>query len=285
VLARAGEAVESVSWWLSIALFLLIAAYESVRPDKTPSVSTTRRWLGHFALYAVGLFILMQVAPARLAPLLSRSGGVSLPFAEIGRIGGDAAVLVSGFLLIDLFLYASHRVHHNVFALWRFHAVHHSDIDVDLTTTLRHHPLEFLLNAGLATALFVALGLPAWVFPIYGVCSIASGMFQHINGRIPPRLDAALRRVLVTPAMHRSHHSVEPAHHDANYGNVLSIWDRLLGTHKVLEPAAQHNLTFGVPEFTAPRFAGFLWTLVLPFLLRRPPTPAAVLATEKPAPP
>jgi sterol desaturase/sphingolipid hydroxylase (fatty acid hydroxylase superfamily) len=275
MLAWLGEAVEGVSWIVSITIFLVFAVYETVRPDKSMIVSTPGRWLGHFALYAVGLVILVQVAPARITPLLAEFGHSPTPFEIVGQSGGDVAVLVAGFLLIDLFLYASHRIHHRIYTLWRFHAVHHSDIDVDLTTTLRHHPLEFLLNAGLATVLFVALGLPAWVFPIYGVCSIASGLFQHLNAQLPPRIDRVLRSLLVTPAMHRSHHSADPAHYDYNYGNIFSIWDRVLGTHKVLASQAQQSLSFGVPEFTAPEFAGLRWALILPFRLRRPPFPAS----------
>ena len=269
MLEAISENVERLSWWVSISLFLVMAAYETLRPERAASVSTPRRWVGHFVLYAVGLLIVVQFSPDRIGSWLVPSDDSHLPFAAIRRTGGDIAVLVCGFLVMDLLIYSLHRIHHNIFLLWRFHSVHHSDTDVDVTTTMRHHPVGFLVNAGAATVVVVSLGLSAWVFPLYSLCSLIINMFQHINGRLPPWLDRVLRIVIVSPAMHRSHHSADPAHYDSKYGNILSVWDRLRGTYRVLTPAQQQAMAFGVPGFTAPRFAGFGWMLVLPFRLRR----------------
>ena len=269
MLETISDNVERFSWWVSISLFLVMAAYETVRPERAAAIPAWRRWLGHFALYAVGLLIVVQFSPDRIGPWLVPADEGRLPFSILRRIGGDVAVLVCGFLVMDLLIYSLHRIHHNVFTLWRFHSVHHSDTDVDATTTLRHHPVGFLVNAGAATIVVVSLGLSAWVFPLYGLCSLIINMFQHINGQLPAWLDRTLRLVIVSPAMHRSHHSADPAHYDSNYGNILSIWDRLLGTYRVLTPAQQQAMVFGVPGYTEPRYAGFGWMLLLPFKLRR----------------
>lgn len=261
------KAVEDASWWAAIALFLVFAAYESVQPnhqDRRPA-TTIRRWFANFVLYAAGLVLFVAIAPERIAILLYGDPGAHSLFAAIETSGGALAVLVTGCLLSDLLIYLTHRVHHAVFFLWRFHSVHHADTELDVSTTLRHHPVEYVGNATLIALIGIGLGLPAWVVPFYATLNIASGLFQHMNAMLPRRLDNALRCVLVTPGMHHTHHSMSPEHYNSNYGAVFSFWDRMFGTELSLSPQRQQSLSYGIAD--EPRY-GLLAALSLPLRLR-----------------
>jgi sterol desaturase/sphingolipid hydroxylase (fatty acid hydroxylase superfamily) len=265
-----GDWATYFSSWCQTVIFLAFALWETAAPERRGQVSVARRWVVNFALWALMLVILSSARPTTLAgKLLGVSSGTSL-FGAIDRLGGEWAVLVTGLLLIDLASYALHRLQHRVFFLWRFHAVHHADIDMDLTTTLRHHPGETLTSACLLGTTFAITGLPIWVTAVYGLLSIGGDLFNHANIRISPRVDAWLRTVLVTPRMHRVHHSACPEHFETNFGNLLSLWDRLFWTHRALAPHEDAAIAFGVPEFTAERYAGMTWSWILPFVLRRP---------------
>jgi sterol desaturase/sphingolipid hydroxylase (fatty acid hydroxylase superfamily) len=158
-------------------------------------------------------------------------------------------VPICGFLVSELFLYAAHRAEHGVCALWRMHVVHHSDIELDASTGFRHFPAEAALHVVIGTAIFVVLGVPAWVGVAYGMLSYVVGVTQHANVRVfAPHWDRALQWVLVTPDMHRVHHSICRADHDSNFGNILSIWDHLFGSYRAVSAAAHAAMEFGIAE-------------------------------------
>jgi len=264
-----GDWATYFSSWCQTVIFLVFALWETAAPERAGRLALARRWAVNFALGGVVLAILSTARPTTLAAkLLGVSAGASL-FGAVERLAGEWGVLVLGLLLIDFASYALHRLQHRVFFLWRFHAVHHSDIDMDVTTTLRHHPGETLASACMLGTAFAFTGLPVWVTAVYGVLSIGGDLFNHANIRIPRGVDAALRVALVTPRMHRVHHSACPEHFEANFGNLLSIWDHLCRTHRALSPQEDAAIAFGVPEFTAPRYAGMTWGWILPFVLRR----------------
>ncbi len=266
-----GDLAETISWWAAVGAFLLIAVIETARPERDLRYAVATRWAGHFALYGACLAVLGLAAPVSLAGKLFGGSQERFLFAALAREGGWT-VLIGGLLLLDLLVYAQHRLQHRVFLLWRFHAVHHADADMDASTSLRHHPGEVLTNACLITFLAIALGAPAWLFPVYGVISLSSGLFQHMNCRLPAGLECRLEWLLVTPAMHSLHHSVQAEHFDTNYGTVLSIWDRLFGTYRHLSDREREVLRFGVPGHTSALHARADFAWVLPFALRREPT-------------
>ncbi len=154
----------------------------------------------------------------------------------------------AAFLLLDLLRYAVHRCEHAVPLLWWIHALHHSDPDVDVTTSLRHHPLEYVL-ASIAywLAIFV-LDIPVLAVASYGAIVLASEAVQHGNIALPERLERWLQPLLVTTDMHRIHHSLSPAHANANYGAVLSVWDHLFGSYVRMTRVDHQALTFGVQD-------------------------------------
>jgi sterol desaturase/sphingolipid hydroxylase (fatty acid hydroxylase superfamily) len=248
--------------WVVIVTFLALAAWETVRPARAPEGGVASRWLVNIGLYATNAAVAAVFVPAAIADVLA--------IARLGDAAGDWGVLLVGVLLLDLYAYAIHRVQHRLFVLWRFHAVHHSDTDMDASTTLRHHPVEVLVSSIVGALVFALLGIPEWVFPIYALVGIVVSLTQHMNTHLPERLDHALRWVLVTPGLHRIHHSVAAADHGTNFSTVLSIWDRLFGTYRGEPQAGRGATVYGVPPFTAPEYAQPHWALLLPFALRRP---------------
>ena len=161
-------------------------------------------------------------------------------------------VLVS-VVLLDLAIYLQHVMFHAVPALWRLHRMHHADLDFDVTTGARFHPIEILLSMGIKLAVVMALGPPAVAVLIFEVLLNASSMFNHANVRIPPAIDAVLRWFVVTPDMHRVHHSIRRHETNSNFGFNLPWWDRLLGTYQA-QPAAGHtDMTIGIEQFRTPR--------------------------------
>ena len=178
-------------------------------------------------------------------PQLEAVLGVTLPSWPIAE---GWASLAAAFLLLDLLRYLVHRCKHAVPFLWSFHALHHSDPDVDVTTSVRLHPIEFLFNSGVFWVTAILLGIPATVGLTYGFTTFAVEAVQHGNIRLPERLDRWLQRVLVTTDMHRIHHSVAFAEASVNYATVFSIWDRLFGTYTRLTRAQHDSIVFGVRE-------------------------------------
>jgi sterol desaturase/sphingolipid hydroxylase (fatty acid hydroxylase superfamily) len=168
-------------------------------------------------------------------------------------------------LLLDLAIYLQHVMFHAVPALWRVHRMHHSDTDLDVTTGLRFHPVEIVLSMLIKFAAIAALGAPAVAVLLFEVLLNATSMFNHANLRLPERVDAALRQVLVTPDMHRVHHSVIERETNSNFGFNLALWDRLFGTYRAQPEAGHEGMTIGVEQFRDPAEARLDRMLTQPF--------------------
>lgn len=268
-----GDIAEFWSWWIAVGAFLCCATWESLAPEHQQDGLPATRWANNMLLYGASLGVVALLAPLAWAVSLLGSSGHE-PLTLLGHYAGDVAVLVAGILAIDCFIYVVHRLQHSVFVLWRFHAVHHADPAVDASTALRHHPLEFLINATLAALLYAPLGLPLWVLSCYGVLSLNVGLLQHANVRLPVRLEMIVDLIFVGPALHRAHHSSDPAHYNTNFGVVFSIWDRIFGTYHGLAAVELDRIAFGVDEVRTSGHSAETWAWVLPFLLRRPPETA-----------
>jgi len=178
----------------------------------------------------------------------------------LGLSAAPAAVV--GFLGMDATFYAWHRANHEIGFLWRFHAAHHLDPDLDVTTSFRFHPGEIALSAGFRVAQLGLLGVPAWVVVGYEAVFLGNTLFHHSNVRLPLRLERALHLVLVTPRMHGVHHSQVREETDANYSVVLPWWDHLLGTIHLDVPQGQVRI--GVPAWDGERGEGLRTGLVVP---------------------
>lgn len=235
-----------------IAVFAAMALLEAWLPRRQRSVSRWLRWPNNIGLTFVNTALVRVLFPTALV-------GVAL-FVEARGIGvlhwlgvHNAVAVVAAVLVLDLAIYAQHVVLHKVPVLWRLHRVHHADLDVDVTTGFRFHPLEIFVSLGVKAIVIAALGAPVLAVVIFEVLLNATSLFNHANLRLPAGVDRVLRRVLVTPDMHRVHHSIERQEHDSNFGFNLAWWDRLFGTYRA-EPALAHEtMAVGLPQFRGPR--------------------------------
>ncbi|MEM6421103.1 MAG: sterol desaturase family protein [Pseudomonadota bacterium] len=173
--------------------------------------------------------------------------------------------IVIVFVILDFAIWLQHLLSHKIPVLWRLHQVHHADRDIDVTTAIRFHPIEIALSMVLKIGLVYALGAPWEAVVLFEIVLNGAAMFNHANIRLPVRFDRWLRLAVVTPDMHRVHHSIDRREHDANYGFNLSVWDRLFGTY-VDQPAGGHEgMTIGLADMQNEGPTRFVWSLALPF--------------------
>jgi sterol desaturase/sphingolipid hydroxylase (fatty acid hydroxylase superfamily) len=249
-----------------------VATWEFVRPRRRREFPALRRRLGNVGLWVANILLVAFLLdpPARIRPPLEAALGLHFPSWPIAN---TALSFAAGLLLLDLLRYAVHRCEHAVPLLWRIHALHHSDPDVDVTTSLRHHPFEYVLASIVYWFAVFALDIPVLVVTSYGAIVLASEAVQHGNISLPERLERWLQPLLVTTDMHRIHHSLSPAQANANYGAVLSIWDRLFGSYIRITRAGHRALVFGVRELPRRNCLNPSAMLLTPWLLSRASIP------------
>ncbi|MCB1748962.1 MAG: sterol desaturase family protein [Gammaproteobacteria bacterium] len=243
-----------------------MAGLEAWRPRRPASGARLPRWAHNLGLALGGTLLVRVMLPVGAVgvALLAQAYGLGL-FNTLA--GAPALAFVASLLLLDLAIYFQHRLFHAVPWLWRLHRVHHADPAFDVSTALRFHPIEIGLSMAIKAAVVIALGAPPLAVLVFEVGLNACALFNHANLRLPTGLDRPLRRLLVTPDMHRVHHSVVPAETHSNFGFNLSWWDRLFGTYRA-QPAAGHTaMTIGNPDYHEPRQVGRLWgMLAMPFV-------------------
>lgn len=242
---------------------VLFAALEALFPRKTRVMPRLHRWVTNLSLSAfssLGLRLLgpLTVAGAALAASQSGLGLFNIIDAPVWLIA--AATLI----LMDLAVWAQHLAMHKLPLFWRMHRVHHTDRDLDVTSGLRFHPFEAAVSMAWKALIVFLLGAPLMVALAYEIILNAMALFTHANLRLPLWLDRALRWVIVTPDMHRIHHSIIRTETDSNYGNALSIWDRIFATYTPEPAAGQEGLTIGLAEWQNTRPAEIGFALIHP---------------------
>jgi len=226
---------------------LIVALWEFGRPRRRREFRALWRRLGNICFWILNLFIaaFFSAPDASVRSAVAAVLGIGLPSWPIADI---RLSFVAGFLLLDLMYYAVHRCEHAVQLFWRFHALHHSDPEVDVTTSVRHHPVEYLLASAASWLAVLVLDIPLGIVVSHGLAVFGTAAVQHGNIRLPERLERWLQPVLVTIDMHRIHHSVEFELANSNYGAVLSVWDRLFGTYVRISRTQHDKIVFGVRE-------------------------------------
>ena len=245
-------------------VFIAMALWELVGPRRKLVIGRFARWPNNLGVVVVDTLLVRLVFPVTAV-------GVAL-FAEAHGWGLFHAVTIPAWMavlasvvLLDLAIYFQHVLFHAVPALWRLHRMHHADLEFDVTTGLRFHPIEIVLSMTIKLAAVAALGAPAVAVLVFEVLLNATSMFNHSNIRIPLGLDRVLRLFVVTPDMHRVHHSVLIRETNSNFGFSLPWWDRLFGTYRA-QPAAGHDaMTIGIEQFREPRELGLDRMLLQPF--------------------
>lgn len=244
--------------------FVIIALWELLAPRRALENSKTIRWANNLALAAVNIFFVRVLFPSAVVgvALFADERGVGL--LHMFSIAYPLAMILS-LLALDLQMYLTHLMFHAVPALWRVHRVHHADVDFDVTTGMRFHPIQMVLMVPIKVAVIFVLGPPVLAVLVFETAFNAVLVFNHANIRIPRAADRALRWFIVTPDVHRLHHSVDATETNSNFGFALTWWDRLLGTYRA-EPADGHErMVIGVDQFRTRRDSWFDRLLLQPF--------------------
>ncbi len=249
-------------------VLLALVGWERVAPRRAWSQSRGVRWFGNLGLVVLDALAVRLIFGSLVAvgvALIARDRGWGL----FNALDAPYAVAFAGSVVVlDFVVYLQHVMFHAVPLLWRFHRVHHADLDFDATTGVRFHPVEVVLSMGLKVAVVAALGPPAMAVLTFEVLLNATSMFNHANLRLPAGLDRVLRLVVVTPDMHRVHHSIDTRETNSNFGFSFPWWDRLCGTYKPQPDAGHEHMTVGIGAFREPRYLRLHWLLALPFVGR-----------------
>ncbi|MEL6210233.1 MAG: sterol desaturase family protein [Pseudomonadota bacterium] len=247
-----------------IGIFAVMALWEVRAPMRRLVVPRLGRWGTNWGVSAIDAVMvkLLFGAAAVGAAMDAEASGWGLLNALDWPLWLE---VVLAFVVFDFAIWLQHLASHHIPLLWRLHRVHHADRDIDVTTAIRFHPFEIALSMLFKIALVYALGAPALAVVLFEVVLNGAAMFNHANVRIPERIDRVLRRVVVTPDMHRVHHSIQRVEHDSNFGFNLSIWDRLFGTYTDQPEGGHTAMTIGLGELQDARPTRLGFTLTLPF--------------------
>ncbi len=238
-----------------VGVFTAMALWEAAAPRRRRTYSRSWRWPSNLAVVALNTALVRILLPTTAvgSALVAQEHGWGL----LNNLALQPWVaLIASVILLDLAIYLQHVLFHAVPALWRVHRMHHADLDFDVTTGARFHPIEIVLSMLIKLALVVALGAPALGVLIFEVLLNATSMFNHGNVYLPGKLDRRLRWLVVTPDMHRVHHSVVMGETNSNFGFNLPWWDRLFGTYRDQPAAGHEGMTIGIEQF---REARELW--------------------------
>ena len=249
-----------------LGLFTLFAAIEAVAPRRARTQPRGRRWLTNWGFTVINTLTLRALAVG--LPLLAVGAAVDAGANGWGLLNRiDAPIwfeVIGAILFLDFAIWLQHLITHKIPILWRLHRVHHADRDIDVTTAIRFHPVEIALSMLLKIGIVYLLGPAAIAVILFEIMLNGTAMFNHANMRLPLSVDRVVRRVLVTPDMHRVHHSTIRAEHDSNYGFALSIWDRMFGTYVAQPKEGHEGMTIGLQwQDDSPSRLG--WSLQLPF--------------------
>ena len=248
-----------------VGVFTLVALWELASPRRALQLSRKQRWTANLGIVLLNTVIVRLVFPAAAVGMAAL--GVEKGWGLLNNFDVPFWLAVPlAVVAMDFVIWLQHVMVHAVPALWRLHRVHHADLDYDLTTGARFHPMEIVLSMGIKFATITLLGAPVLAVVIFEVLLSACAMFNHGNIRLPAALDRALRWFIVTPDMHRVHHSVEDDESNSNFGFNLTWWDRLFGTYREQPRAGQLGMTIGIHGHTDPHEVARLpGMLMLPF--------------------
>jgi sterol desaturase/sphingolipid hydroxylase (fatty acid hydroxylase superfamily) len=255
-------------------IFVAVAIGELIFPRRVLTTSKTNRWIANVGIIVLGAASLRVIAWV-LAGLGAASAVGMAVVAEKHHWGILNYVdmplwskVIISVVVLDFIIYLQHVMFHAIPTLWRLHMMHHADLDFDLTTGNRFHPIEIILSMGIKIASVMVLGAPAVGVVLFEVILNGVAMFNHSNMKIPLGLDRVLRLFMVTPDMHRVHHSVIRFETNSNFGFNLPWWDRLMGTYRAQPQKGHDDMTIGLNQFRDAKRLTLPWLVVLPFIGR-----------------
>jgi len=244
-------------------VFLVMAVWEMISPMRRLTAPKGKRWAINFSLTLMNALITRLIFPLAAVGSALIAGennwGLFHQFAIDNRIAGIIAILA-----LDFTIYFQHALFHHIPVFWRLHMVHHTDLDIDVTTGARFHPVEILLSMGIKMSVIILLGAPAYAVLIFEILLNATSMFNHGNISIPPDIDRLIRLFIVTPDMHRVHHSVIIRERNSNFSFNFSWWDRIFKTYTDQPDRGHAGMVIGLADFRDFRKLGLLNILALP---------------------
>lgn len=251
-----------------IGVFIFMALLEMLMPRRKLSHSKARRWITNISIVAFDSFI-VRLMGLFIVPLLAVTTAFwteSNSWGLLHLVDWPAWFeILLAVVLLDMAIYGQHVASHKITILWHFHRMHHADVDIDVTTGSRFHPVEIALSMLYKIVLVLILGPRPEAVVIFEVLLNGSAMFNHANFKLPLLLDRIIRSIFVTPDMHRIHHSVIHRETDSNYGFALSIWDRIFSTYNNQPEKGHDAMTIGLPDYQSEAPTEFIWSLKLPF--------------------
>ncbi len=252
---------------LSLLLFAILAVSEAIFPRRERSLARAKRWRTNILIILLDSVALRLMGP--IAALAAASYAAQHHIGLFNWTDWPAWLeFILALILFDLAIYGQHIATHKIPLLWALHKVHHADRDIDVTTAIRFHPVEIILSMLYKSVLALLLGPSLLAVFVFALILNLCAMFNHSNLWLPDWLDKRLRLFLVTPDMHRVHHSTVPGETDSNYGFSIALWDRIFGTY-IPQPEAGHDdMVIGLKEYQADGPAALWWSLALPFQKR-----------------
>lgn len=251
-----------------IALLILLAMSEHYKPKRPLTVSKRQRWGNNLAIVLINNLVLKLFVPflAIDAAIFAeqQQWGLSSIMGFAGTISNILTILVS-IMLLDAAIYFQHRIFHRIPLLWRLHRMHHSDLDIDVTTAIRFHPIEIVLSMLIKIAVIIALGVPVVAVVLFEMLLNLTAMFNHSNIKLPTKIDHYIRYILVTPDMHRVHHSTNGRETNHNFGFCLPWWDRLFTSYQAQPKLGHQSMQIGLPYFRDTRECKVQHMLTQPF--------------------
>jgi len=241
-----------------------VALWEIMAPKRSLTAPKLWRWANNLGLTFLNSFILRALFPILAVGLAALSVQEGWGLLNMISLPLWLSVIIAIFVQ-DLIIYGQHVLFHHVPIFWRLHKMHHADIDYDVTTGARFHPLEICLSMGIKLGVVVLLGPPVVAVILFEIILSSMAMFNHANAKLPLKLDKIVRLFFVTPDMHRVHHSINAPEFNRNFGFNLAIWDRIFGTYKDQPDDGHTHMKIGLPEYQKNIKQSALWMILLPF--------------------
>lgn len=257
------ESFLRIVFFLTALTFFIV--WEFFYPRVRNQIPKNIRWQRNFAISLFGMLCTRIVIPVSSFSLCL--------YAQTHQIGlfnhfltNPVIAIALSIILLDLVIYIQHFLTHHIAFLWRFHKIHHIDQEIDVTTGLRFHPIELIFSQLIKFSCILILGIPATAYLIFEILFNLSAMFIHSNLTLPKKIDSLLRLVIITPDVHRIHHSIYANETNSNFGTSLSVWDKLFKTYKDKAKASTENIKIGLKEYQAVEKTNFIELLKTPFI-------------------
>lgn len=248
-----------------LGLFTLLTIWEISSPKRELLQLRSFRWFSNIGLIVISSVVVRFILPTAAVGVAFYAEQEQLGFLNHFEMPFLIQCILA-FILMDLAIYFQHVMFHALPIFWRFHRVHHSDLDCDITTGLRFHPFEIIISILFKFVIIISIGAPVITVVVFEIILNAASMFTHSNIKIPRSIEAIIRWIFVTPDMHRIHHSINENETNSNFGFFISTWDRFFGTY-IKEPSKGHeNMKIGLQSFREPKWQNLRWLIYLPFV-------------------